>query len=114
MQSVGALTAAPAAASGLALQPGGDALHDQRALELGEHAEHLHHHPARRCPGVERLGRGAEDHTGLVKLVNDLRQPADRPGEAIDAVDEQHVEPPELASRRSRVSAGRSITVPVN
>ncbi|HSZ06867.1 MAG TPA: hypothetical protein VK778_16900 [Solirubrobacteraceae bacterium] len=96
VQSVRALTATPAATSGLALQPGSDALHDQRTLELGEHAEHLHHHPAGRGAGVERLGRGAEDHTSLVKLVNDLRKPTDRPGEAIYAVDEQHIEPAEL------------------
>ncbi|HEV3072416.1 MAG TPA: hypothetical protein VGY76_13440 [Solirubrobacteraceae bacterium] len=57
IEPVGAPSAAPAAACGLALKAGEDALHDQCTLELGEHAEHLHHHPARWGAGVEWLGR---------------------------------------------------------
>jgi hypothetical protein len=57
VQAVGAPSAAPAAACGLALKAGEDALHDQRALELREHAKHLHHHPPRGCAGVKWLGR---------------------------------------------------------
>ncbi|HTC72621.1 MAG TPA: hypothetical protein VK655_07005 [Solirubrobacteraceae bacterium] len=90
--SVGAPSSAPAAAGGLALKAGEDALHDQRALELGEHAEHLHHHPPRRGARVEWLGRGAEGHAGLVKLIDYLCEPTNRARETIDAVDEQHIE----------------------
>lgn len=37
--------AAPAALLGAALDAGRDAIDDGRVLELGEHAEHLEHHP---------------------------------------------------------------------
>ena len=66
IEAVGAPSAAPAAACGLALKAGEDALHDQRAFELGEDAKHLHHHPARRGGGgVERFGREGDGHLGL-------------------------------------------------
>jgi len=56
-----------------------------------EHAEHLDHHPAGRSAGVERLRRASEMHSRLVELLQDLRQPADRAGEAVDPVDEEDV-----------------------
>jgi len=84
--------AGPLAAGGLAFHAGDDALDDGRAFELGEHAEHLHHHPARRGGGVERLGRGAEEHCGVVELFQDLGEAADGAGEPVDAVHEQEVE----------------------
>jgi hypothetical protein len=47
----------PAAFLGAALDPGGDAVDDRGVLELGEHGQHLQHHPAGRGAGVERLRR---------------------------------------------------------
>ena len=94
--AVGAAAAAPAAAGGFAFLAGDDPLDDQGALELGEDAEHLHHHPPGRSAGVERLGRRAEDDVAGGELVDDLREPADRAGEPVDAVDEQQVETAEL------------------
>jgi hypothetical protein len=35
-------------------------------FELGEHAEHLQHHPSRRGAGVERLGRRLQDDVELI------------------------------------------------
>lgn len=61
-------------------------------LELGEDAEHLDHHPAGRATGVEGFGGGAEDDVSLIQVLEDLGQPADRAGEAVDAIDEQEVE----------------------
>jgi hypothetical protein len=53
-------SAVPAAFAGAALDPGGDAVDDGGVLELGEHAEHLQHHPSCRRAGVEWLGRRAQ------------------------------------------------------
>ena len=45
--SVGDASAHPAALTHAPLKPCGDAVHDRGVLELGEHAEHLQHHPPR-------------------------------------------------------------------
>jgi len=55
-----------------ALDAAGYAVNDNGVLELGEHAKHLQHHPPRGGAGVERLGRGAQDHAELVQLLGDL------------------------------------------
>ena len=70
MVAVGAVAAAPFAAGGFAFHAVDDAVDDGRAFELGEHAEHLHHHPsggvvvskgsvarAKRDPGVVEAGQ---------------------------------------------------------
>ena len=44
--SEGWASAVPAAFLGAAFDTGGDAIDDGGVLELGEHAEHLQHHPA--------------------------------------------------------------------
>ncbi|HVC86319.1 MAG TPA: hypothetical protein VNC40_02715 [Gaiellaceae bacterium] len=46
-------------------------------LELGEHTEHLQHHPPRRGAGVERLGCGLEDDVELVEFLADPGELAD-------------------------------------
>ncbi|HVC87819.1 MAG TPA: hypothetical protein VNC40_10390 [Gaiellaceae bacterium] len=81
----------PAALLRAAFDAGADAVDDRGVLELGEHAEHLQHHPPSSRAGVERLGRGAEDDVELVEFLRELRQLPDFPGEPVDAVDEQHV-----------------------
>jgi hypothetical protein len=67
----------PLAACGLALQARHDAVDDRGPLELGEDAEHLHHHPARGSGGVERLGRRAEGDARLVELLQQVREASD-------------------------------------
>ena len=80
----------------LSFHPGDRAFDNRRPLELGEDAEHLHHHPSRGAGGVEGLGRRAEEHVGRVEAVENLRQPAHRPREPVHPVDEQEVEAPRL------------------
>ena len=58
------------------------------AFELGEHAEHLDHHPPGGGGGVERFGGGAERDAGGVEVFEDLREPANGAGEPVDTVDE--------------------------
>src|SRR5712692_3782833 len=70
--------AMPAAPGSLAFHARYDAIDQRGALELGEDAEHLNHHPASRGTGVEGLGRGAKQDAGFVEFLEDLRQPADR------------------------------------
>ena len=98
--------AVPFAAGGLAFHAGDHPLDDRRPLELGEHAEHLHHHPARRSRGVERLRRRAKQHVGLVELLEHVREPAHRPREPVDAVDEQQIEPLRLGLLQGALEAG--------
>ena len=61
-------------------------------LELGEHAEHLQHHPARRGACVEWLGRRAQHDPELVELLSDPRQLANLAAETVDAVDEELID----------------------
>lgn len=49
--------AEPAALFRAAFDSGGDAVDDGGVLELGEHGQHLQHHPAGGRTGVERLRR---------------------------------------------------------
>ncbi|MGA8353477.1 MAG: hypothetical protein WB698_04845 [Solirubrobacteraceae bacterium] len=61
----------PAAFPCPALDAAGHAVNDRGVLKLGEHPEHLQHHPPRRGASVERLGRRAQDHAELVQLLSD-------------------------------------------
>ncbi|HEX5246431.1 MAG TPA: hypothetical protein VFW41_04805 [Gaiellaceae bacterium] len=61
-------------------------------FELGEHREHLQHHPSSRGAGVERLGRRAKDDVERVEFFGELGELAHLPAEPVDAVDEQHVD----------------------
>nr|WP_262324441.1 hypothetical protein [Acidiferrimicrobium sp. IK] len=90
--AVGARPAAPLAAGGFAFHAGDDPVDDGRPFELGEHAEHLDHHPSGWGGGVERLGGRTERHTGGVERFEQAGQTAHRPGEAVDPVDEKEVE----------------------
>jgi hypothetical protein len=83
------------------LDPGGDAVDDRRVLKLREHTEHLEHHPPRGGARVERLGRGAQRTPVAVQLLGELGELAHIPGQAVDAVDEQQVDPA-LAGERER------------
>ncbi len=104
--------AGPLAARRLALHAGDRALDDRRSLELGEHAEHLDHHPPGRACGVERLGRRPEQDARLVEALEDLREPPDGAREAVDAVDEQEVEALGVGLAQSALEPGRSSTAP--
>ena len=61
-------------------------------LELGEHAEHLQHHPPGWGAGVERLRRRLQDDVELIELLAQPGELTHLAGEAVDAVDEQQVD----------------------
>src|SRR6266511_4607765 len=88
--------AAPASAGGFALLARENPLDDHRSFELGEDAEHLHHHPTGRGPGIEGFGGRTESDVCLAELVDDLREAANRAGKAVDPVNEKEVEAAEL------------------
>ncbi|HEV3232313.1 MAG TPA: hypothetical protein VG245_08670 [Candidatus Dormibacteraeota bacterium] len=93
--------AAPAAPRRLALKARDHSVDDRGALELGEYAEHLHHHAAGGRRGIERLGGGAEGDAGLVELIEDVSEATDRTGESVHSVDEEEVEPVQLGLSES-------------
>jgi hypothetical protein len=90
----GSVAAAPGAAGGLALHPGNDPVDDGGPLELSERPEDLDEHAAHWGGGVEVLADRAERHPGPVELVQDLQQAPEGAGDAVDAVDQQHVKAP--------------------
>jgi len=61
-------------------------------FELGEHGQHLQHHPPRRRAGVKGLGRRAQHDVERVEVLGELGELAHLPAESVDAVDEQHVD----------------------
>jgi hypothetical protein len=87
----GSGAAAPFAAGGFSFHPGDDPIDDGGPFELGEHAEHLHHHPTRSGRGVERFRRAAERHPSGVELFEQRGEAANRAGEPVDSVDQQEV-----------------------
>ncbi|MDA8391797.1 MAG: hypothetical protein M0Z87_03150 [Actinomycetota bacterium] len=89
----------PLAACRLALEALGDPVDEKTALELREDAEELEQHAPDRPVGVDRLGRRAQRHAGRVELFDDGHETDDRAADAVDAVDEEHVE---LAGSRRR------------
>jgi hypothetical protein len=89
-----AAAALPLAGGGFAFHPGDHPVDDGVAFELGEHAEHLHEHPAHRGGGVEWPGRRPEHHPGGVEIVEQGDQVAQAAGEPVDPVDQQHVDYP--------------------
>ena len=96
--------AAPAATGGLSLHPGDHPVDDGRPLELGEHGEHLDHHPPRRSGRVEGLGRRAKGDAGGVEIFQDLSQAPHRAGEPVDPVDQEQVEAPGPGFRQRTLS----------
>ncbi|MDA8367216.1 MAG: hypothetical protein M0Z62_09710 [Actinomycetota bacterium] len=62
----------PAATGGLSLHAGDHPVDDGRPLELGEHSEHLDHHPPRGGRRVERLGGRAECDADRVEVFQEL------------------------------------------
>ena len=79
-------TPVPAAARGLALHACHDTVDEGGALELGENAEHLDHHPASGRAGLEGLGRAPEDHAGVIEVFEEISQPAYRSREPVDSI----------------------------
>lgn len=96
----------PVALLGAALDPGGDPVDDRGVLELGEHGEHLQHHPPRRRTRIERLGGRLQDDAEAVELLGELRELAHLPREPIDAVDQQHIDPLPAGEVERRLQAG--------
>jgi hypothetical protein len=81
----------PAALARFAFHAGGDPFDDRGAFELGEDAEHLHHHASGGAGGVERLGGRAEGDARFVEFGQDLRERAHGAGEPVDAEDQEQV-----------------------
>jgi hypothetical protein len=84
--------AEPAPLLGPSFDAGADAVDDGGVFELGEHGQHLQHHPTRRGAGVERLGRRAQHDVEGVEFFGELSELPDFAAEAVDAVDKQHVD----------------------
>ena len=73
-----------------------DALARELALELGEGEQDMEGEPSHRGGGVERLGHRDERH---IMPVEDLDEPGkirQRPGQPVDLVDDDDVDPPGL------------------
>jgi hypothetical protein len=84
--------AEPAAFFGAAFDAGAYAVDDRGVLELGEHRQHLQHHPAGCRAGIERLRRGLQDDVERVQLLGQLCELAHLAAQPVDAVDEQQVD----------------------
>jgi hypothetical protein len=82
-------------------------------LELGEHAEHLQHHPTRWRAGVERLGRRLQHDADPVELLGQPGQLAHLAAETVDAVHEQQVEAPLARESERLLRPGRSRVTPL-
>ena len=65
-------------------QAGHDALADHRALELGEHAQHLEHRPAGRRRCIEPLLVQEQVDALGVELAQEVQQVDQRAAQAID------------------------------
>lgn len=76
----------PQAFGGLAFHAAGDAVDDGLALELGEHAEHLHQHASHGGGGVEGFGGRAEHDLDVGQVVEQGGQVAQAAGEPVHAV----------------------------
>jgi hypothetical protein len=96
----------PLTFAGLALHAVDDPVDDHFAFELGEHAEHLYKHASGRRGGVEWLGGGTEDHTGVVEFVEQRDEVADAATEPVHPVDQQDVKPPGARSGERAFQAG--------
>jgi hypothetical protein len=66
---------------------------DDRALELGEHAEHLKESPTSRCGGVDCLPFEVEIDTGAIKLTQEANEVLQATTEAIDAPSGDDINP---------------------
>jgi hypothetical protein len=54
-------------------ESGGGPFPDHGAFELGEGADHLHHHASSRRSGVDRLGDRAEARAGVGDALHDVQ-----------------------------------------
>src|ERR1700682_113899 len=75
---------APLAGCCLAFHACDGAVDQGGPLELGEDAEHLHHHSAGGCGRVERFRGLPEGDMGSVQLLEDLGKAAHRTGQPVD------------------------------
>ena len=65
-------------------------------FELSEGSDHLHHHPARRCSGVDGLGEAAEACPGDLDLLHQVQEVFEAAAEPIQLPDDDHVSLAEL------------------
>jgi len=78
-------------------EPRARALADHRALELGEAADHLHHHAPCRGRRIDALGQRAEARARYLDALDQVQQVLERSGEPIELPDDHNVSGPELA-----------------
>ena len=69
-----------------------DALGGDLALELGKRQQHVQGQPAHRGGGVELLGDRDERYVVLVEQFDELGEVRQRAGQAVDLVDDDHVD----------------------
>src|SRR5690606_5794171 len=69
-----------------------DALRRNLALKLGKGQEHIQRQPAHRCRGVELLRHRDEGHVVGIEYLHDLGKVHQRTGQAVDLVDDDHVD----------------------
>ena len=74
-----------------------DALGRHLALELGEGEQDVQCQPPHGCGGVERLRHRDEGHAIAVKHLDQLGEVGERAAEAVDLVDDDHVDQPRQA-----------------
>ena len=72
-------------------ETGRGALPDHRALELGEGADHLHHHAPGRGGGVDVLGDRPEAGARLADPLHDVQHVLQRAGQAVELPDNDRV-----------------------
>ncbi len=70
---------------------GGGSLPDHGALELGERADHLHHHAAGRGGGVDVLGDRAEAGAGIGDSLHDVQHVFQRARQAVELPDNDDI-----------------------
>nr|WP_228787104.1 hypothetical protein [Nocardia terpenica] len=104
--AVGSFAALPFAFGGFAFHARDNAVDDGVALELGEHAQHLHQHATHGRGGIERFCGRTEHDVGSVQFIEQRDQIAQVAGEAIDPVDHEHVNEPSTCGLQCALQAG--------
>src|SRR5208283_1435470 len=95
-----------------------DALAGDLSLELGEGQQHVEGETSHAAGGVERLGDRDEGDPMSVEQLDELGEIHERPGQAIDLVDDDDVDPlfadvgkQSLQGRAVQASAGEAAVV---
>ena len=85
-----------------------DAFPDDFALKLGERQQDIEGEPSHRGRGVELLRDGDEGHPVTIEQLDNLREIHQRPGQSIDLVDHDRIDPM-LGDVREEALQGRPL-----